>query len=160
MREWFEALAPREQVMVGFAGALTVLIVAWLGIWAPLDGGADRLERSVAAHRQTIAQARRLEGRLSAPGAARSTVAGRNQSLVVIVDSTIRERGLAASLRRSQPTGQDSIRLQFENAAFDTLVEWLGDLAGRYGLEVSSASFLNRAEPGRVDSTITLERVR
>ena len=84
---------------------------------------------------------------------------GRNQSLVVIIDDTLRDRGLYDALKRSQPTAGNGIRVEFENVAFDDLVLWLGDLSNRYGLQVQSGSFSNPSDTeGRVNSTLTLER--
>ena len=84
---------------------------------------------------------------------------GRNQSLVVIIDNTLRERGLYNALQRSQPTTSNGIRVEFKNVAFDDLVLWLGDLSTRYDLQLQSGSFSNPGDiEGRVDATLTLER--
>ena len=86
-------------------------------------------------------------------------LADRNQSLVVIIDNSLRERGLYNSLQRSQPTTSNGIRVEFENVAFDDLVLWLGDLNTRYDLQLQSGSFSNPGDSeGRVNSTLTLER--
>lgn len=160
MRAWFENLAPREQILVSLAGVLTVIVVVYLAIWLPLDRGSARLESRVEDQRNLIAELRQLQGRVSAPASAGSSTAGASsgQSLVVIVDSTVRQKGLGTALKRSQPTDGNAIRVVFENAPFDTLIEWLGQLSSQHGIEIESASFSNRAERGRVDSTLTLER--
>ena len=82
------------------------------------------------------------------------------QSLVVIVDSTLAQRSLSGALQRSQPTGQNGIRVEFQNASFDDLVLWLGDLSGRYGLRVQSGNFSvsTQSNPGRVNASLTIER--
>ena len=88
-------------------------------------------------------------------------VSSGNQSLVVIVDNTLRQRGLYTALQRSQPTpGGNGIRVEFEAAAFDDLVLWLGDLHRLHGLLVQSGSFsvATGDNPGRVNASVTLER--
>ena len=85
-----------------------------------------------------------------------SDTAGRSastaqQTPVVIVDRTLRARGLDKALQRSQPTTSNGIRVEFKDVAFDDLALWLGDLSTQYGME-------GRGEPGRVDATLTLER--
>ena len=80
---------------------------------------------------------------------------------IVIVDNTLRQRGLYSSLQRSQPTpAGNGIRVEFENVAFDDLVLWLGDLNTQFGMLVQSGNFsiASGAGPGRVNSTLTLER--
>lgn len=159
MRAWFDSLAPREQLLVALAGALTVVVLIYLAVWLPLSTGSARLESRVEDNRLLLAELRQLQGRVSPPSSGSATGAqSRGQSLVVIVDSTVRQRGLGTALKRSQPTDGNAIRVVFENAAFDTLIEWLGQLSTQHTIEIESASFSNRSERGRVDSTLTLER--
>ena len=51
-------------------------------------------------------------------------------------------------------------RVEFENAAFDDLILWLGDLNRQYSLQVQASSFsvTSNDNQGRVNSTLTLER--
>ncbi len=79
---------------------------------------------------------------------------------MVIVDRTLRARGLDRSLQRSQPTTSTGIRVEFENVAFDDLVLWLGDLNAQYAMDVTSGTFSrpSRGEPGRINANLTLER--
>ena len=62
--------------------------------------------------------------------------------------------------RRSQPTANNGIRVEFENVAFDELVIWLGDLGSQYDLHVQagSMSVQTQAGPGRINASLTLER--
>ena len=114
----------------------------------------------MSSWRDSIAELRLLKGELQAADPGQSEIAGIDQSLVVIVDETLRNRGLYEALQRSQPTGPDGIRVEFENVAFDDLMLWLGDLSSRYALQVQSANFsaASREQDGRVNSTVTLER--
>jgi general secretion pathway protein M len=160
VRSWFESLEERERLFVVAAAALLVIAIFYLAVWMPLDRGQENLESSVENWRDSLAELRLLKGSLTTqdPGEARQP--DRNQSLVVIIDNTLRERGLYNSLQRSQPTATNGIRVEFENVAFDELVMWLGDLSSGQGLQVQSASFsaASRDNDGRVNSTLTLER--
>ncbi len=158
MKEWFDDLAPRERMLVTLAGVLTAVVALYLGVWLPLDRASSRLENRVESQRELVTELRQLRGRVSAPSAGGPASTPGGQSLVVVVDSTVRQRGLGTTLKRSRPLDGDSIQVGFENVAFDALVEWLGQLASQHGIEIGAASFSNRAEPGRVDATLTLER--
>lgn len=160
MRSWFESLEERERLFVLAAAALLAIAVFYLAVWLPLDRGHKSLEASVANWRESLAELRLLKGSLGATGERSETPADMNQSLVVIVDNTLRERGLYSALQRSQPTATNGIRVEFENVAFDELVLWLGDLSSDYGLQVQSSSFsaASQQNDGRVNSTLTLER--
>ncbi len=159
MRDWFDSLQARERLFVITAAAFLAFAILYLGIWMPLDRGQKSLSLSVDTWRTALAELRPLTGQLQGAGQGRLQTAGRNQSLVVIIDNTLRERGLYSALKRSQPTTSNGIRVEFENVAFDDLILWLGDLSSGYGLQIQSGSFSNsRDSEGRVNSTLTLER--
>lgn len=160
MKSWFESLEPRERLFVATAGIFLALAVFYLAIWMPLDRGQQNAATGVENWRSSLAELRMLEDDLTSADASQSPRAGMNQSLVVIVDNTLREHGLYDSLQRSQPTTTDGIRLEFENVAFDSLVVWLGDLGSDFNLQVQSGSFATTSEDtaGRVNATLILER--
>jgi len=159
MRDWFDTLQSRERLFVVTAAVFLIFAVLYLGIWMPLDRGQKTLSVSVDTWKTALAELRPLKNQLQSTGSGQSQSTGRNQSLVVIIDNTLRERGLYSALQRSQPTTGNGIRVEFENVAFDDLVLWLGDLSAKYGLQVQSGSFSNPQESaGRVNSTLTLER--
>jgi general secretion pathway protein M len=159
MKDWFESLQARERLFVMMAAAFLLFAILYLGIWMPLDRGQKTLALSVDTWKTALAELRPLKSQLQGSGPGQARIAGSNQSLVVIIDNTLRERGLYSALQRSQPTASDGIRVEFENIAFDDLVLWLGDLSTNYGLQVQSGSFSNpRNSEGRVNSTLTLER--
>lgn len=160
MREWFESLEARERLFVTAAGVVLALAIFYLAVWLPLDRGQESAASGVHTWQSALSDLRAMKGDLQAAGSARGAPAGLNQSLVVIVDNTLRSRGLYNSLQRSSPTPGNGIRLEFENVAFDDLVLWLGDLASGYGLQVQSGSFSTSSQDdaGRVNATLILER--
>jgi type II secretory pathway component PulM len=160
MRSWFESLEERERLFVMAAALLLAVAVFYLAVWMPLDRGQKSLASSVANWRDSLAELRVLKGSVPIAGSTANRPTDANQSLVVIIDNTLRERALYNSLKRSQPTTTNGIRVEFENVAFDDLVLWLGDVSSRYGLQVESASFsaASRENDGRVNSTLTLDR--
>jgi general secretion pathway protein M len=161
MRNWFDSMEVRERLFVMFGGLVVIFAIFYYVIWTPLDRGQTNLSRNVSALERSIAELRPLKAALGNSSAnIGPVVAGSNQSLVVIVDTTLREHGLYNALQRSQPTRQNGIRVEFENAPFDDLVVWLGDLGSRYKLQVISGSFSTPAQDsqGRVNASLTLER--
>lgn len=161
MKDWFMALQTRERIFVTAGAIFVVLAIAWAGVWIPLDKKHKAAAESVDTWQQSLAALRPLRGQVQANASGATPNTDPNQSLVVIVDNSLRQRGLYASLQRSQPTpAGNGIRVEFESAAFDDLVLWLGDLHRQYGLQVEAGSFslASGSTPGRVNSTVTLER--
>ena len=161
MKDWLQSLDPREQILVLTAVVFVIFAIAWFAIWKPLDTGQQSAALRVEDWKTSIAALRPMKSQLQAQGGSQAAPAGQNQSMVVIIDNTLRQRGLYDSLQRSQPTpGSDGIRVEFENAAFDDLMLWLGDVNREYGLLVQSSSFstVSGEGQGRVNATMTLER--
>ena len=159
MRDWFESLAPRERLFVAIGALAVALIVLYGMLWVPFDKRHDQLAADVQSWQRALAELKPLQGALGQAGNAAVSRPTSNQTPVVIVDQTARSRGLDRALKRSQPTTSTGIRVEFEDVAFDDLVLWLGDLSSQYGLVMQQGSFSSStAGPGRVNSTVTLER--
>lgn len=159
MKDWLASLEPRERNFVLGGAVVVVLAVLYAFVWAPLDRGHEVMRASVDDWHRALAEIRPLQGmQVATPDSARPQ--GGQQTPVVIVDQTLRARGLDRSLRRSQPTTSDGIRVEFENVAFDDLVLWLDDLGTQYAMQVASGSFSagSLGVPGRINATLTLER--
>ncbi|MCI0517622.1 MAG: type II secretion system protein M [Woeseiaceae bacterium] len=159
MKAWFESLQPRERIFVLSATAVIALAILYLGIWRPLDKAHSAMQASVQTWGSALSELRPLQEQLQSASLS-GAQASRNESLVVIIDNSLRQRGLYGALQRSQPTAQNGIRVEFENASFDDLILWLGDLATAHGLQLQSGSFSSMAadNAGRVNATVTLER--
>jgi general secretion pathway protein M len=160
MRDWFEALQPRERLFVAAGVVITAAALFYGLVWLPLDKGQATLASNVESWERSLAELRPLRGMQASQATRGAPASGSQLTPVVIVDQTLRARGLDRALQRSQPTTSDGIRVEFENVAFDDLVLWLGDLSRQYAMQVSSGSFsaTDRAGPGRVNATLTLER--
>ncbi len=160
MKDWFANLEQREQWVVGGGGVIVLVIVLWAFVWLPLDRGQQRLESGVEVWQSALSDIRGIAAQDGQSGGAGPD--GRNisnESPVVIVDRTLRERSLNNSVQRRQPV-PNGIRVEFESVPFDQLVVWLGDVYSGYGLAVQngSMSLSSRNEPGRINATLTLER--
>ncbi len=159
MRDWFESLARREKLFVAGGAAIVVLSLLYGLAWAPLDRNHAQAAASVNDWQRSLVQLRPLKSIVRRAPAGQPTTNLGQQSPIIIVDQTLRSRGLEQFRRRSQPTTSNGIRIEFENVAFDELVLWLGDLADQYGMHVQAGSLsAGRSGPGRITASLTLER--
>jgi type II secretory pathway component PulM len=78
------------------------------------------------------------------------------QSLLVIVDRSAHEAGLASALAGSEPSGPTGLSIRLQKAPFNSLVGWLGRLSQQNGIRVDSASIENAGSPGLVNAAIVL----
>ena len=161
MMNWFESLAQRERLFVSSGGVVLLVALIYAFVWLPLDKGQQSMSASIATWERSLADLQPLSN-LQLGNSINGPAAGANspQTPVVIVDQTLRARGLDNSLKRSQPTTTNGIRIEFESIAFDDLVLWLGDLSTQFGMHVTTGSMsaTSQAGPGRINATFTLER--
>lgn len=161
MKDWFDSLESREQAFVAAGAVIVIVALIYALLWLPLDKSHRQVQQSVADWEQSLAELGPLRALVANAG--RETPRGAvdvGQAPIIIVDQTLRNRGLEQYRRRSQPTTSNGIRVELESVPFDELVLWLGDLSDQFGLHVQAGSLsaISQAGPGRVNASLTLER--
>lgn len=163
MREWYESLESREKLFVAVGGIIVVVSLLYGLVWAPWDKSHDSMASSVTNWQRSLAELRPLKGLAQNSGpSSRPDARVSQQAPIIVVDQTLRSRGLEQFRRRSQPTSSNGIRVEFENVAFDDLMLWLGDLSDQHSMHVQAGSLSTSSQsaPGRINATLTLERAR
>ena len=160
MKDWFNGLGSREQLMVGAAAIVVVLFLLYLLVWTPLSSGHDTFKTRVAAQRETVVwmeqSAQTLQQLKRARGPGARGLGGK--SLRAMAVSTARSNGLGPALKRVEPEGSRNVRVWLENASFDQVVKWLGTLSTTYGISTDSASLERVTDAaGRVTVRLSLQ---
>src|SRR5699024_11468290 len=96
------------------------------GIWQPLNSSLALARNQIAVE---AGQTRWLLGLQQEARTLRvnnrgGPVKGRNQSILAIIDTTSRERGMAEAVRRIQPDNNDEAIVTLDDAAFNELLYW------------------------------------
>ena len=162
MNDWFAGLESREQAFVAGGAVFVVIALVYAFLWMPLDKNHQQLTASVDNWQRSLAELGPLRSLAGTAQTSRPSAAiNSSQAPIIIVDQTLRSRGLDQYRRRSQPTTSNGVRVEFESVAFDELVLWLGDLSDEFGMHVQagSVSVVPQSGPGRVNASLTLERV-
>jgi general secretion pathway protein M len=159
MAAWWNRLQPRERNMLAIGAIVCAISLAWAFVWHPLSRARTdahtRVERArddVAWMRSMTAQANELHTQ-----GARGHAERQGKSLLALADASARAAGLSGALKRVEPTGGNGVRVSFEVANFDMLVEWLSQLARDYGVRVSDFSADKIEGLGLVNARVTLE---
>lgn len=161
MRDWYDNLETREQVFVAVGAAFVLIALVYALLWAPLQRNHESVATSVDNWQRSLAELQPLRALAATGGLTVSAVVPDSQQApIIVVDQTLRSRGLEQYRRRSQPTSSNGVRVEFENVAFDELVLWLGDLSDRHGMHVQAGSLsaVSQSGPGRINASLTLER--
>lgn len=158
LKDWFNALKPREKIIVAVGGALVLLTAIFVGLSPLYKGLHDRSER-VARKQGDLAWMSSVAGEMQALGANQPIgSAPVGESLVVLIDRSARECGLGTSLTGQTPNGDTGIRVRLEAAAFDVLVECLGKLQQTHSVSIDSATIDRTGSPGLVNASLVLSR--
>ena len=152
VRQWIDGLAPRERRLVYTAGALGAVALLYVGVALPVERLQARQAARVERKAADLAWMREAAPRVAAVAAR----GGGKESLVVLVDRTGREAGLAGAVRDQSPDGANGLRLRLEGAPFDATIEWLANLQIQYGVSIADATIDAGASPGLVNASITL----
>jgi type II secretory pathway component PulM len=152
LEAWFRSLALREQRMVAIGGAAALLVLLF-GAWLPVERRVARLEQQVQTRQADLAWLQSIAPQLAA---LRERPSGTgNESLVVIADRVAHETGIARSLN-AQAGGDGTLNVRLEQVAFDSLLNWAGELVQHHGIRVVSANIDSGAASGMVSATIVL----
>ncbi|MBY6204744.1 type II secretion system protein M [Halomonas denitrificans] len=154
MARW-HALAPRERQLIGVAGAVLTAAVLWIAVWEPLDRHRDDLRARVAAQQALADWLGTLEAGAPLEAASERSLGGR--SALAVIDQSARAAGLAGALVRIEPGAAGEVRVVLQRAEFPALMRWLVDLVEERPFRVVDLR-ADRAEAGRVDATLVLER--
>lgn len=162
MKDWLDNLEARERLFVLGGGAFAAVALIYAFLWMPFDRNHAALAQSVDNWERSLAELGPLRSLAASNRSGRGAPAAANalQAPIIVVDQTLRSRGLEQYRRRSQPTTSNGVRVEFEGVAFDELVLWLGDLSGQHNMYVQAGSLsaISQAGPGRINASLTLER--
>ncbi len=154
---WYGRLTPRDQLILRY-GVLIVGIILLVWIVLPLQRNLVLAREQLQLQQDNLAEMNRAVPALSAAGPGRMSAANPNQSLVVLIDTTAQESGLAKALTGSTPAGNGAMRVQLENADFNLLVGWLYRLSTQQGLLVEDAAITGNGGAGLVNASVQLRR--
>lgn len=149
---WFAALSGREQRIVQIGAVLAAALFV-VGVLLPLDRSVDQAHQRLLKKRNDLTW---MQGVASELAVSPQPPSAAGESLLVIVDRSARESGLAGSLAGSEPAGPGGLSLRLQKAPFDTLIAWLARLAQQNGIRVDSATIDSAGAPGLVNAAVVL----
>jgi general secretion pathway protein M len=159
LRTWWNGLQARERRMLCGGAIVVGLLLGWALLWYPLAHARADLEKRVAHQREDLAWVRQAsaEARELHTQGAHGRAERQGKSLLALADVSARGAGLAGALKRVEPAGGKSVRLSFEVADFDVLMNWLDALARDYGVQATDFSADKVEGLGLVNARATLE---
>jgi general secretion pathway protein M len=153
LAQYLQRLEPRDRRILLF-GAIAAVLLIIVATVLPLQRRVTAVEQRVERKRDDLQWLRSMTPQLA--GLQGNAPPPLSESLVVLVDRTARESGLAKSLVGSLPSGDGGLNVRLDQMPFDTLVGWLSQLRERYGVRVDSATIDAGKGSGNVTATLVL----
>lgn len=148
-----DSLSERDLRTLKIGGIVAALLLVYIVI--QLDSSVSSAHKRITKKSEDLVWMRSNVGELASLGTASPGGSG-GQSLLVIVDRSAHESGLASSLAGSEPSGPSGLSIRLQKAPFDNVVGWLGRLSQQNGIRVDSASIESAGSPGMVNAALVL----
>jgi len=158
LRARYEALTPREQLLVGAAVVVLVLALIYLALWTPVVSARRHAERELAENRAVAQRLEVIAAAASQNSGASGPLVSRDASLLSAVDLASKNGTLSKAPARLQPDGDNQVRVWIDAVQFDSLVRWINELQTRYGVRVENLDVERQPTPGLVNARLSLVR--
>ncbi len=138
----------RRLALGGIALAAAILI---FGVMLPLDRNVALLRERLERKQSDLSWMQGVAPEL----AATMLPAATGESLIVMIDRSARETGLAGALT-TEPAGSGSLSVRLQKAPFDTMIAWLARLTQQNGVSIESATIEKADAAGLVNASVVL----
>ena len=161
MIKQIQELQQRELLLLLISGIFLILISIYIFIWEPLNQQNQLTQTKIKQYEWSLVELKYLEQLNQGADEVDTTIIGADQPLVVVIDIVLRKYNLYENLQRSQPIGDNTIRIEINEGNFNNIILSLNELESVYNLSVDMAniSALQNNINGKVDASITLDRL-
>ncbi|MDH5570552.1 MAG: type II secretion system protein M [Gammaproteobacteria bacterium] len=159
IKQRWEQLSSREQLMVTLMTIVVCISLFYFIIWEPLQVG---IKDGHTRHKAQTEALITMQQQAAEAQALRSSGAGKqasvrdSSSLLSLIERTAKQQQLQNALQKVQPDGKDGVRVWMDNAPFDQVIQWLSTLTTQHGIFITEISFERQDAPGLVNSRILL----
>ena len=160
LKQWFSSLPQKERWMVSGTGLLIIITLFYLIIWEPVHIGLQQEKQKQQSQNEILMwmqQAAAEVKTLRATGG-RSTIRDKNKPTTLVIEQTINNAGLKASVKKIESSGGNGARVTLDEAPFNQILVWLNTLATHNGIQVISANIERGTKPGRANARLSFER--
>lgn len=141
---WWQGLEPRERLLIGIAGLLSLITVAVFGVIQPISAAKAEARVSLERANQDKDLVERSLQRLRSASANRLGPAADNDEFRTWVTSSARAEGL--SIARLQNGSDGTLELLFSDVDPTRLYAWLDEVSGVAGGHVVNANLTGRED--------------
>ncbi|MCG7982584.1 MAG: type II secretion system protein M [Candidatus Thiodiazotropha lotti] len=159
MKQWWLSKSPQEHLAMIIGGTAVLLLLIYLIVWRPFQQSLEQKALLVKSQESTLQWmkdnadlVRNMRNNQPGKGAAS------NEALLTLVDRTAKRVQLRQQIKRIKPQGDDAVQLWVEQASFDALIRWLGQMTQEHALNIESLNIDREDAPGLINARVVLQR--
>ncbi|MEW8509549.1 MAG: type II secretion system protein M [Candidatus Thiodiazotropha sp.] len=159
MKEWWQSKPPQEHMAMIIGAVAVLLLLVYLLMWRPFTQALEKKALLVESQQITLNWMQdNLDLVRSLRSQQRGKGAGSNEALLTLVDRTAKRIQLRQQIQRIKPQGDNAVQLWIEEAPFDTIMKWLGQLTLTHAIEIDSLTIDRQEKQGLVNARLVLQR--
>ncbi|MEL0584407.1 MAG: type II secretion system protein M [Candidatus Thiodiazotropha sp. (ex. Lucinoma kazani)] len=159
MKQWWQSKTPQEHLALILATTAVLILLLYLIIWRPFSLALEKKELLVKSQLTTLNWMRSNLELVEGLRSQQKTRPGNtNEGLLTLVDRTASKIQLRQQIQRIKPQGDKAVQLWVEQAPFDTVINWLGQLTQQHGIEIESLNIDRQEKTGLINARLVLQR--
>ncbi|MEW8508545.1 MAG: type II secretion system protein GspM [Candidatus Thiodiazotropha sp.] len=159
MKEWWQSKTPQEHMAMIVGAVAVLLLLVYLLMWRPFSQALEKKALLVESQKITLSW---MQDNLDLVTSLRSEQSSRgassNEALLTLVDRTAKQIQLRQQIQRIKPQGDNAVQLWIEEAAFDRIMRWLGQLTRSHAIVIDSLTVDRQEKQGLVNARLVLQR--
>ena len=156
MKQWFDRLSRRDQLLLGPLALLLAAVLLYALIWSPLNSALARYETANAASVDDLVWMRKAADDLRQRGSGLSALQ-QGQSLSALVDASLSKHKLV--LKQFQPVGESAVQLLLEEAPMAQVIAWLAGMEREAGMRLDNVAIVAAEKQGHVKVRVRMSRI-
>ena len=159
LKEWWNNLAPREQMIVALGSTIVGVFIFYLIIWAPYLNRIDLMRKHIQTEQKTLAWMQAANAKII-----KLEEQAKNRNAVItpvvllgLLQKQINQAGLESHLTNLKQASSDSLELHFQKIEFDKLMQLLEKIVKEQNVTVAQFSATAENAPGIVNADMVLK---
>lgn len=130
----WQQLLPRERLLITVGGGVFCIFLIYQFVFVALDDYRQQLIRNTESEYELREWMRSSVFELQQAQARGDTVALLEQSLLSVIEQSLRQDEIGAALSQIGLAADDSVRISFAEVPFDSLIEWITQISSNMGV--------------------------
>ncbi|PCK08146.1 MAG: general secretion pathway protein GspM [Alteromonadaceae bacterium] len=156
LKEWWEQASSKDQLYLVAGGGCLALYLLFVGVLQPIQDKRDKQMVRLQAQQDSLERVRVMAAQYQANKESSNTANTSGGNVENIVQRSLSPAGLSAS--SMDASGGSGVRLRFNDAPFDKVLDWLYDMEVSQGLQVRDLNVANGEGTGTVSVNIRLHQ--